>query len=103
MGALPAEIESDHALFWDARPGSIDAEAHAPYVIARVLSLGRLPQVRALEKFYGADRLRAFFLDGGLRQVDPQTASFWLLILKLDRQECEQRSSLPPSATSWSG
>jgi uncharacterized protein DUF6922 len=100
---LPAEIEEDRALFWDAQPGTIDPEIHAPYVIARILGLGNLAQVRALENYYGRDRLRAFFLDGGLRQVDAQTASFWLLILKIDRHECERRSSLPPSATSWSG
>lgn len=98
--ALDAVV-ADRGLFWDAKPGSIDAEAHAPYVIARVLSLGTLAQVRALVDHYGRERLRAFFLDGGLRQVDARTASFWLLVLGLERAECERRSSPRPSRTFW--
>jgi hypothetical protein len=35
-------------------------------VIGRVLSLGTLRQVRALLRFYGRDRLRSFFREGGL-------------------------------------
>jgi len=98
---LPEQIRADHSLFWDALPDSIDPEAHAPYVIARVLNLGTLVQIRALERFYGRDRIRTFFLDGGLRQVDARTAAFWLLVLELDRETCEQRSSAPPSLASW--
>ena len=100
---LPEEIRADAGLFWDATPGAVDAEAHAPYVIGRVLSLGTLRQVRALVRFYGRDRLRSFFLEGGLRHVDRRTASFWLLVLDLTREECERRSSAPPSRTSWNG
>lgn len=100
---LPKEIRSDTGLFWDAKPGAIDAETHAPYVIGRVLSLGTLPQVRALLRFYGRDRLRSFFLAGGLRHVDRRTASFWLLVLDLTREECERRSSAPLSRTFWNG
>lgn len=98
---LPEEIRRDRGLFWDASPDSIDPETHAPYVIARVLNLGTLDQVRALERFYGRDRIGSFFLDGGLRQVDARTASFWLLILGLDRETCERRSSAPLRPTSW--
>ncbi len=100
---LPEEIRTDEGLFWDAKPGAIDAEAHAPYVIGRVLSLGTLRQVRALFRFYGRNRLRSFFLEGGLRHVDRRAASFWLLVLDLTREECERRSSVPPSRKSWSG
>ena len=100
---LPEEILSDAGLFWDAKPGAIDTEAHAPYVIGRVLALGTMPQVRALLRLYGRDRLRSFFLAGGLRHVDRRTASFWLLMLDLTREECERRSSAPLSQTSWNG
>lgn len=98
---LPKEIRGDAGLFWDAKPGEIDPEAHARYVIGRVLSLGTLRQVRALVRFYGRGRLRSFFREGGLRHVDRRATSFWLLVLDLAREECERRSSLPPSQTSW--
>ena len=99
---LPEEIRGDAGLFWDAKPGEIDPGTHAPYVIGRVLSLGTLQQVRALLRFYGRDRLRSFFREGGLRHVDRRATSFWLLVLDLEREECERRSSLLPSRTSWS-
>jgi hypothetical protein len=102
-GVLPDELARDTSLFWDAAPGGIDPEAHAPYVIGRVLSLGRLAQVRALLAFYGRDRVRVFFRDGGLRHVDARTAAFWLLVLGLRRDECEPRSSPTPNATFWPG
>ena len=98
---LPEEIRADRSLFWDAAPDSIDPEGHAPYVIARVLNLGTLAQVHALQRFYGRARLSSFFLDGGLRQVDDRTAAFWLLVLGLDRETCERRSSAPPRPASW--
>ena len=100
---LPEEIRRDAGLFWDAKLDEIDPEAHASYVIGRVLSLGGLRQVRALVAFYGLERLRSFFLHGGLRHVDRRTASFWLLVLGLSREQCERRSSLAPSQTSWNG
>lgn len=100
---LPDEIRSDESLFWDAKPGALDPQAHAPYVISRVLTLGTLLQVRALLRFYGLSRLREFFIRGGLRQVDARTASFWLLVLDLSREECERRSYLQPRRMSWNG
>lgn len=99
---LPEEIRGDAGLFWDAKPGEIDPGMHAPYVIGRVLSLGTLRQVRALLRFYGQDRLRSFFREGGLRHVDRRAVSFWLLVLDLSREECERRSSPSTSRTSWS-
>ena len=99
---LPEEIRGDAGLFWDAKPGEIDPGTNAPYVIGRVLSLGTLQQVRALLRFYGWDRLRSFFRERGLRHVDRRATCFWLLVLDLAREECERKSSLPPSQTSWS-
>lgn len=98
---LPEELREDLGLFWDAKAGTVDPESHAPYVIGRVLSLGTLRQVRALVDFYGQDRLRSFFLEGGLRHVDSRTANFWLFVLGLTREECERRSSARPSQTFW--
>lgn len=98
---LPPELSADHALFWDADVDAIDSERHAPYVIARVLDLGTLVQVRAIERFYGRERLRSFFLEGGLRRVEPRTAAFWLHILGLPRQACESTSSPRPSSKRW--
>lgn len=91
----------------DGQPAEVVAVAghQASLLLGGVLEmfLGRLAQVRALLAFYGRDRVRAFFRDGGLRRVDARTAAFWLLVLGLRRDECEPKSSPPPNTTFWPG
>ena len=46
-------------LFWDVDPDSIDPEAHADFLIVRVMERGTLDDVRATWYYYGADRIKA--------------------------------------------
>jgi hypothetical protein len=58
---LPLEILNESQVpFRDVRPEDVDAEAHAEFVIARVLDHGTMRSVRALLGYYGPDRIRAF-------------------------------------------
>ncbi len=100
---LPAEIlDESGALFHDARPEAIDPEAHAEYVIQRVLDRGSMRSVGALVRAYGKGRIEAFFRDGGVRRVSPRTARLWLLYLGLTEEECTPRSSPRIRSPFWS-
>jgi Family of unknown function (DUF6922) len=99
---LPAEILAEAAvLFHDVRPEEIDPEEHAPYVIARVLDRGTLKSVRALLRFYGKDRIRSFFRQGGAARLSPRTVPLWAAFLDLAPDECTPRSSPQRSSPFW--
>lgn len=101
---LPAEIQDESAiLFHDVRLEDIDPEAHAAFVIARVLDGGTLRSVRALLRFYGRERLRAFFQGGGVGRVSPRTVPLWTAFLELVSEECTPRSSRQRSSPFWKG
>jgi len=99
---LPDEILAESAaLFHDVRAEQIDPEAHAPFVIARVLDRGTLRSVRALLRFYGEDRIRSFFRQGGTDRVSRRTVPLWAAFLQLAPDECTPRSSPRRSSPFW--
>ena len=86
--ALPDEILTESAaLFHDTRAETIDPEAHAAFVIARVLDRGTLTSVSALLRFYGTERIRRFFLDGGAGRVSRRTLPLWVAFLQIAPDE----------------
>ena len=99
---LPLEILNEsQVLFRDVRPEDIDAEAHAEFVIARVLDHGTVRSVRALLGYYGPDRIRAFFRGGGADRVSRRTVPLWVAFLNLAPDECTPTSSPRPSSPFW--
>lgn len=99
---LPDEILAEAtALFHDVRAEDIDPEAHAPFVIARVLDRGTLRSVKALRRFYGPERIRRFFREGGAARVSRRTVPLWAAFLQLTPDECTPKSSPRPSSPSW--
>jgi hypothetical protein len=90
-----------HHLFWDCRPETIDTEAHAPFVLERVLEYGSLGDVRWALGTYGAERLKAFLRERGVRTLSRKTLSFWTLQLGLEGEACFERSSLTRSRPFW--
>ncbi|HKK18112.1 MAG TPA: hypothetical protein VJ952_05465 [Opitutales bacterium] len=48
---------SEH-LFWDVDRDSVDVEAHARFLITRIMERGTREDVRAAWSFYGPDRVR---------------------------------------------
>jgi hypothetical protein len=93
--------ESLHPLFWDCRPDTVDLDAHAPFVLERVLEYGSLAAVRWALESYGPERIRTFLRDRGRRTLSRKTLAFWTMILGLENEECFQRSSLDHSRTLW--
>lgn len=101
---LPVEIQSEAtALFPDVRLQDIDVEAHAAFVIGRVLDRGTLRSVKALLRFYGRERIRDFFHEGGARRVSPRTLPLWTAFLELTPEECIPRSSRRRRSPFWTG
>jgi hypothetical protein len=45
-------------LFWDVDPASLDTQAHAGFVICRVMERGNSSDARHVWAFYGEDRIR---------------------------------------------
>lgn len=80
-------------LLWDVDAHQVDLKSHQAWVIARVLSRGSLEQVRTLENLLGKEAFSDFFLEGGSSKVDPQTATFWMTLLNLTKEQCTPKSS----------
>lgn len=79
---LPAELR---ALFWDADTGAVDLEAHARYVIERVLDHGDEAAVRWLLRHYPAETVQAVVARS--RSLSPKTRGFWRLYYRLREED----------------
>ncbi|MBI4702286.1 MAG: hypothetical protein HY744_14265 [Deltaproteobacteria bacterium] len=100
---LPPQLASERTvLFDDVRLESIEPERHADFVIARVLERGTLDSVVALVGYYGRDRIRRFFLDGGALQLSRRTVPLWAALLELPADSCTPRSSPRRRSPYWS-
>ena len=67
------------SLFWDVNPREIDVKKNAPYIIERVLELGRDSEVRWLWKTYDRSLLRKVV--AGSRGLRSNARSLWSLLL----------------------
>ena len=102
MPGLPQEIlDEARVLFEDVRVRDIDPEAHAPFIIARVLDRGTIRSVAALRRYYGQARIATFFREGGALQVAKRTVPLWAAYLKLSEDECRQKSSARSRSPFW--
>jgi len=68
------------ALFWDTKPGKIDANRNAKYVIERILDFGSDKEVRWLYNFYDKSLLKEVVAKS--RSLRPETKNLWMLLLK---------------------
>jgi hypothetical protein len=95
MESIPDEILAEApALFHDTRVEDIDPEAHAAFVIGRVLDHGTLRSVGALLRYYGRDRVRRFLREGGSERIARRTVPLWTAFLEIAPEECTATSSL---------
>lgn len=88
-------------LFWDQPLDTLDAEAHASFVLERVLEYGSLEAARWALATYGPGRLREFLRRRGVRVLSRKTLSLWTVLLGLEGEECFATSSLSRSRPSW--
>jgi hypothetical protein len=102
VSGLPREIlDEAPVLFEDVRREDVDPNAHADFVIARVLDRGTMRSVAALVRYYGKERIAEFFREGGARQVSPRTVPLWRAHLKLSEEECTPKSSPRSRSPFW--
>jgi len=90
-----------HSLFWDCRPETVDTEAHAAFIMERILDYGTLAGVRWVLETYGDGRVKAFLRSRGARTLSRKTVSFWTMLLGLEDEVCFERSSLTRSRVFW--
>ena len=90
-----------HPLFWDCRPEDLDPEAHAPFILERVLEYGTLAGARWALATYGPDRVAVFLRNRGARTLSRKTLGFWAMLLGLEGEACFEKSSLSRNRAFW--
>lgn len=82
------------SLFWDAADEDIDFNAHAPYVMERVLEHGNDAQVQWLFKRYSSDAIRAVV--EASRGLSARSRNYWRMKLNLwiPQQSVPRRSAI---------
>ena len=102
MSGIPEEIVREATvLFDDTRVEAIDIEAHADFVIARVLDRGTTRSVTAMIRHFGLDRIRDFFLRGGVHRVSRRTAPLWCAYLGIEDTECAPKPWFRSKSRFW--
>jgi len=71
-------VESLSPLFWDKDLVASDLEDHPGWVLARVLTMGSMAEVRIARARFGDEAIRDAIRR---RDVDPRTRNFWNLML----------------------
>ena len=97
MASLMDELSP--ALFWDARPGGVDAEKHAKQVVLRVVERGTLAEWKAVRRHYGDERLRGLVTSA--REMSPQVMAFCCAALDLKKEEFRCCTSRPFPPAPW--
>lgn len=86
-------------LFWDADVSKIDWEAHASYVIERVLTRGSISDWSEIKRFYGMERIKNEAVD--LRYLDKLTLNFCSIIFKIPQSEFRCYNTPQSIQTLW--
>jgi hypothetical protein len=86
-------------LFWDTEISKIDWEAHASYIIERVLTRGNLQDWSEIKRYYGLERIKNEALD--LRYLDKMTLNFCSLIFKTPESEFRCYNTPQSIKTLW--
>ena len=91
-----------HWLFWEIDPNTLDVEACADYIIARVLEFGRAREVRWLLARYGQERIHRFLREVGHPEISRRTLAFWRVFLGAETERWSETPSFRNSGPPWS-
>ncbi len=72
------------SIFWDIDISSIDWDAHARFVIQRVVQRGRIEDWIVLKKMYGLDKIKTELLLA--RNLDSKTLHFFSTYFDIPKQ-----------------
>lgn len=86
-------------LFWDVEKDSIDLESNAPFVVSRVLELGRFNDWRLLVGKYGIPRIAE--IAQNLRTLDPKALSFICALTSIPKESFRCYTTKPSTQTHW--
>lgn len=86
-------------LFWDTDYDKIDWDNKARYVIERVVAYGFVEDWRAIQRFYGMDRIREVALQA--RDLDPKTLSFLSLIFDIPKEQFRCYTQIQSNPGHW--
>ncbi len=70
-------------LFWDVDPLQLDAEQHARFIIVRVMDRGTPREVKLVNTFYGADRIKTCLLEAPA--LEPRTIAYFAEYFDVER------------------
>ena len=84
-GSPVKPIEFNKALFWDVQIDSLDIEAHARFIIERVVSRGNLADWNLLKRIYGKKRIKQEAL--AIRSLDKKSVSFLSVYFDLEKTD----------------
>lgn len=73
------------SLFWDCDPALVDPEAHASFLVGRVLERGTWEDWKSIRDYYGEARIKEICL--GLRHMDKKTLSYCSGVFDVPREE----------------
>jgi hypothetical protein len=81
-------------LFWETDFKKLDKQENADFIIGRVLDFGNLKEWRAVEKFYGLDKIKKAVKNHIFSDI--RSANFWSMILNipLNNLKCTRNPSL---------
>lgn len=86
---LPEDGEGE-----EAREGeALDPQAHAPFVIGRLLEDGDGADLAWLVRTYGRERLAAWLRTRGRRQLSRRSQAFWQILLETEAGPTEPDST----------
>jgi hypothetical protein len=74
-------------LFWEVDFDRLDERKHADSILARVLELGRIADVKWLVATYGWKRIHRFFREVGHPEISTRTTALWRAILRAEDEE----------------
>lgn len=78
--SLPPAVE---VLFWEVDPAAVDLDAHADYVMERVMLRGGWDAMRWLRATYPPAALASYLERKGRQRLPPRELAYWSLIAGL--------------------
>ena len=97
MTAYACKQQFSEHLFWDVVREEVDMEAHASFIVQRVLEYGTMQDWCLLRDYYGVDHIVA--LCKTMRTLDPVCLSFICAITQTSKEEfrCYHTKQLSPT------
>lgn len=95
----PTPLTLSRVLFWETDYEKIDWDAKARYVIERVVMYGFLEDWRAIQKYYGMEKIKEVVLQA--RDFDPKTLSFLRVIFNIPKEKFRCYTTLQSNPGHW--